>query len=347
MTGTRVSCPACGATLKTSAPLPVGKKIKCPKCATLFAVGAAETRNGGQDSALRPKEARAPSPSAIRPIPRHKAAPMPRELADDDDRPAQRVRERDEDRPSRPAKKRKKRTKSVSVSPVLVWSLAGGGAVAALAIVAILIVTGVFDSGTTRTTPPGDTNDRAQASDKKSMRDKNTKIEDTVPARDPGPKKAADPTSADDLEAVRAFAAKHRASAGFFEKHGAQKLAVWRAAAEKGSPEAQWFLSRCYSLGVGVAKDEAKALTWLRRSAEQGCGLAQNTLATYYERGDGVPQSLDEATEWFRKGAQQGEPFAQHNLANYYSRGSDRSKPTLRKRSAGTAKRPSRALSLP
>ncbi|MBY0525056.1 MAG: hypothetical protein K2R98_16745 [Gemmataceae bacterium] len=38
MPATAIVCPACAATLKTAAPLPAGKKVKCPKCAGAFAV---------------------------------------------------------------------------------------------------------------------------------------------------------------------------------------------------------------------------------------------------------------------------------------------------------------------
>lgn len=38
MPATKVSCPRCKAVLKPSKPLPVGKKVKCPKCANLFTV---------------------------------------------------------------------------------------------------------------------------------------------------------------------------------------------------------------------------------------------------------------------------------------------------------------------
>lgn len=34
------TCPECGATLKPANPIPAGKKIKCPKCATIFAPAA-------------------------------------------------------------------------------------------------------------------------------------------------------------------------------------------------------------------------------------------------------------------------------------------------------------------
>jgi len=38
MVVTKVTCPECHATLKPAAPIPVGKKIRCPKCAHIFPV---------------------------------------------------------------------------------------------------------------------------------------------------------------------------------------------------------------------------------------------------------------------------------------------------------------------
>jgi hypothetical protein len=34
----RFACPKCTKVLKTSAPVPAGKKVKCPGCANVFAV---------------------------------------------------------------------------------------------------------------------------------------------------------------------------------------------------------------------------------------------------------------------------------------------------------------------
>ncbi|MBV9123042.1 MAG: phosphohydrolase, partial [Planctomycetes bacterium] len=34
------SCPECGAAIKSANPIPAGKKVKCPKCATVFPIPA-------------------------------------------------------------------------------------------------------------------------------------------------------------------------------------------------------------------------------------------------------------------------------------------------------------------
>ena len=82
MAGSRLTCPSCDATLKTAAPLPDGKKIKCPKCATLFTVGG----EAATKSRLRAPRAEAPRThlqERTRP-PGHKA-PAPRIQAEHDD----------------------------------------------------------------------------------------------------------------------------------------------------------------------------------------------------------------------------------------------------------------------
>jgi len=38
MTATKITCPQCHAVLKPAAPIPVGKKIRCPKCSNVFPV---------------------------------------------------------------------------------------------------------------------------------------------------------------------------------------------------------------------------------------------------------------------------------------------------------------------
>jgi hypothetical protein len=46
MTVSRFSCPKCGKELKSAAPLPAGKKVKCPGCAAVFAIGGGAASAG-------------------------------------------------------------------------------------------------------------------------------------------------------------------------------------------------------------------------------------------------------------------------------------------------------------
>jgi DNA-directed RNA polymerase subunit RPC12/RpoP len=72
-------CPECGANLKMAQPVPAGKKLKCPKCQTVFlpSTGAA---SASAPAAPRPK----PVAAAPKTAPTA-AAPKPKPAADDED----------------------------------------------------------------------------------------------------------------------------------------------------------------------------------------------------------------------------------------------------------------------
>ncbi len=133
-------------------------------------------------------------------------------------------------------------------------------------------------------------------------------------------------TIQDDLKDIRELLRTKGTSGPYFSDNAAERLSAWRAAAEKGSPEAQWFLGRCYENGWGVDMDYQEALKWLRKSADQGFALAVNNVGSFYD-GHAIPIGLDNkpapsrSLEYYRKAAEQGEPVAQINLARYYERG--------------------------
>ena len=83
-------------------------------------------------------------------------------------------------------------------------------------------------------------------------------------------------------------------------------LSVIRAAAERGSSEAQYELGRAYVNGEGVDLDLAQALNWIRKAVNSGNVNAQELLGTWHLRGYVVPKDLAEAARMFRKAAEQG-----------------------------------------
>src|SRR5579859_1310792 len=99
-----ITCPECDAKLKMNAPIPAGKKVKCPKCSTSFAPASDE-----------PEEEPAPRAGKEAGI---TAAPKAKRLAgrsddEDDDRPRRRKSADDDediedDRPQRSRKKKRK-----------------------------------------------------------------------------------------------------------------------------------------------------------------------------------------------------------------------------------------------
>jgi hypothetical protein len=80
MAVSRISCPECDAVLKPAKPLPVGKKVKCPRCGSNFTVTGEAPADG---AAPRKAEARPkPAPAKKKPAP---ARPAPKRPADEDE----------------------------------------------------------------------------------------------------------------------------------------------------------------------------------------------------------------------------------------------------------------------
>ncbi|MCI0459380.1 MAG: redoxin domain-containing protein [Gemmataceae bacterium] len=129
---------------------------------------------------------------------------------------------------------------------------------------------------------------------------------------------AQGPTLQDDLRAIRKELLKTSSSNDYFTKHAARRLADWKAAADKGSPEGLWLLGRCYQLGTGVKKDEDKAVRLFHKSADKDFALAQSSLGLLYNEGESVTRDEREAARMLQKGAEQGEAIAQYNLASMY-----------------------------
>jgi hypothetical protein len=94
-----------------------------------------------------------------------------------------------------------------------------------------------------------------------------------------------------------------------------------RAAADKGDPQAEFFLARHYAHGIGVPRDYAKAVAYLRAAAGQGYAPAQTGLGSCYAHGQGVKQDYVEAVQWYRKAAAQGDALAQYCLGYAYAYG--------------------------
>jgi TPR repeat protein/thiol-disulfide isomerase/thioredoxin len=133
---------------------------------------------------------------------------------------------------------------------------------------------------------------------------------------------AQQPTVEGDVKSVRELLRRTNRSGRFFKENAKDRLADWKAAAEKGSAEGLWLLGRCYLDGHAGLADEEKGIELVRKSADKGFGLAMNELGYSYENGDGVAKELKEAVKWYRKGAERGELVCCYNLALRYEDGS-------------------------
>jgi TPR repeat protein len=105
----------------------------------------------------------------------------------------------------------------------------------------------------------------------------------------------------------------------FIRNTDASRLAVWKAAAEKGTPEAQWLHGHVLLYGAHCEKAPEEALEWFRKAADQGNATAQFALGGCYQLGQS--QDYTEAMKWYRKSAEQGFVPAQTSLAGFYYEG--------------------------
>ena len=88
----------------------------------------------------------------------------------------------------------------------------------------------------------------------------------------------------------------------------AKAFKIYKKAADAGSAEAMYKLTRYYNLGRGgVKKDKDKARELLRKSAEAGYAEAQRSLGLDFQHGYNTPVDLSEAVKWYTLAAEQGD----------------------------------------
>ena len=133
-----------------------------------------------------------------------------------------------------------------------------------------------------------------------------------LPGVDPDPKKA---TLLCKRAANAGFAPASATLGALFSRANKHESAVqwWTKAAEQGDLEARFNLGQAYRLGLGVAKDEAKAFEWMLRAASDGVAAAQSRIGLAYATGDGAALDPIEACKWFELAALLGDKAAAAN----------------------------------
>ena len=91
--------------------------------------------------------------------------------------------------------------------------------------------------------------------------------------------------------------------------------------AEHGDARAQATLGAMYLSGLGVTKDDSKAVYWTRKAADAGNPKAQTNLGLIYFYGRGVPQDDTQAAEWLKKAAIRGNASARSTLGILFLEG--------------------------
>lgn len=84
--------------------------------------------------------------------------------------------------------------------------------------------------------------------------------------------------------------------------------------ADQGDTKAQNHLGVHYFLGLGVAKDQRKAVEWYEKAAKQGDPDAQRNLGDMYMNGHGVQKDDFKAYMWYFAAVQQGNESAQARI---------------------------------
>lgn len=99
----------------------------------------------------------------------------------------------------------------------------------------------------------------------------------------------------------------------------AEKL--FRPAANRGEPLAQYRIGEMYNLGQGVPKDYAEAVKWYAKAADQNYTQAELNLGVLYYNGQGVPLDYIAALKLFLKAARRGDAAAQFSVGNVFYNG--------------------------
>ncbi|PIW28878.1 MAG: hypothetical protein COW30_06420 [Rhodospirillales bacterium CG15_BIG_FIL_POST_REV_8_21_14_020_66_15] len=116
------------------------------------------------------------------------------------------------------------------------------------------------------------------------------------------------------------------------EKDTVGAYELFLKAADRGHPQAQYFVAIFQREGKAVAKDLPRALEWAKKSVEGGFLRAADLVGAMYLQGEGVEKSPGEAFTWYEKAAKAGFPQSQFFIALAYTEG------------LGTSKDPAKAL---
>ena len=90
---------------------------------------------------------------------------------------------------------------------------------------------------------------------------------------------------------------------------------------ETGDFRSQYYTGYLYLYGLGVTKDEKKALEYIQKSADQGYDKAQVLLGHLYDEGRIIPQDKEKAVELFTAAADKNNVYALLNLGTAYFKG--------------------------
>ncbi len=91
--------------------------------------------------------------------------------------------------------------------------------------------------------------------------------------------------------------------------------------AEKGNAKSMTLLGELYANGLGVPKDDQKAVDWYRLAAARGDANAMFALAMFAINGRAGPRDRELGAKWLAAAAKLGHPEAAYDLALLYVEG--------------------------
>ncbi|MDH3673235.1 MAG: sel1 repeat family protein [Gammaproteobacteria bacterium] len=101
-----------------------------------------------------------------------------------------------------------------------------------------------------------------------------------------------------------------------------QAMQILKPLAESGHAASQYYVGRMHEKGLGVPKDQTKALAWYKPAADAGNSRAQYKVGAAYAHGaGGLEKNETEAGKWFMKAAEQGSRKAAKAVAKGYKKG--------------------------
>jgi TPR repeat protein len=95
------------------------------------------------------------------------------------------------------------------------------------------------------------------------------------------------------------------------KKDEVRALALFLEAGEAGFVKAQYNLGKLYRDGIGTDADPIAAAGWFMRAAVQGYAKAQEKLIRRFTDGTGVDRDMAEALKWATLATRQGRASAQ------------------------------------
>jgi TPR repeat protein len=90
-------------------------------------------------------------------------------------------------------------------------------------------------------------------------------------------------------------------------------------AAKQGNCQAQFKLGFAFEKGIGVQKDQRRAMHWYKEAAAQNFSTALVNLGVMYLRGIGVKKNENTAVEYFQRAADAGSIHGMHVLGAMYA----------------------------